>query len=315
MKRDHVNYFYVGLMVLVALGLLLATLFAITGRSGAKDRYFTFYQNVSGLGFGTAVFYQGFRIGQVESIQPEQSAGKTRFRVDFSVNRGWQIPNASTATLMSSGLLSDVFVGLSEGAGPGLLAAGSEIAGREGGDIFASVNMLAGEITTLTQTQISPLLRKLGSSVDAISDSVQSGAPTIVDDTVVLLKQLNEGAASVNAILGPNNRGNVARLLEAGAKTAENASALSASLQQTRSSLDNALQEIENTTTQIGPDLQASMTDLRATLATLAQRVDAITYNLDSASRHFDEFGREIRKNPNRLLFNPVDDDDIKGPK
>jgi phospholipid/cholesterol/gamma-HCH transport system substrate-binding protein len=73
------------------------------------------------------------------------------------------------------------------------------------------------------------------------------------------------------------------------------------------------LSKIDQAAATTAPDLQASMSDLRATLATLAQRVDAITYNLESASRHFDEFGRELRKQPNRLLFNPNQDDDVKG--
>jgi len=315
MKRDNINYFYVGLLVLVALALLIATLFAITGRGGSKDPYHTYYKNVAGLGFGTAVFYQGYRIGQVEAVTPEQAGGKTRFRVDFSVNQGWQIPQASTASLMSSGLLSDVFLGLSEGPGPGLFATGSELPGREGADIFAAVSLLAGEVTSLTQMQIAPLLRKLGASVDAISERVTASAPTLVDDSIKLLRQLNQGADSLNELLGPNNRGNVQRLLASGAAAADNAKTLSASLHETRSTLDSALKQLEQTALNVGPDLQASMSDLRATLATLAQRVDSITYNLESASRHFDEFGRELRKQPNRLLFNPVDDDDVKGRK
>jgi phospholipid/cholesterol/gamma-HCH transport system substrate-binding protein len=40
----------------------------------------------------------------------------------------------------------------------------------------------------------------------------------------------------------------------------------------------------------------------------MAQRIDAITYNLESASRHFDEFSRQIRKEPNRLIFSPKAD-------
>jgi phospholipid/cholesterol/gamma-HCH transport system substrate-binding protein len=36
--------------------------------------------------------------------------------------------------------------------------------------------------------------------------------------------------------------------------------------------------------------------------------MDSITYNLESASRHFDEFSRELRKQPNRLLFSPEAD-------
>jgi phospholipid/cholesterol/gamma-HCH transport system substrate-binding protein len=314
MKRDTVNYFYVGLAVLIALVLLLAALVGITGGSGGKrDKYLVRYQNVAGLGYGSAVFYQGYRIGQVEKITAEQTNGKTSFRVDFSVQKGWKMPSDSVASLLSSGLLSDVFVGISEGQATQLLAVGSELTSREGGDVFAAVSALAGEITDLTQNKLSPLLEKVGASVDTISDKLESGAPTIVDDSVRLLKQLNQGAASLNEVLGPKNRGNVDALLASSADAAGSAKQLAAELVQTRTQLDLALKQVNETAASVGPDVQVAMDDLRVTIGALAQRVDSITYNLESASRHFDEFGREIRKQPNRLLFNPSQDDDVKG--
>ena len=114
MKRENVNYFLTGLVALGSLALLLGTLFVITGSSGPTDDYVVRYRNVAGLAFGTPVFYQGYRIGQVESISPEREVEETRFRVDFSVQDGWQIPKDSEAQLMSSGLLSDVFISIRE---------------------------------------------------------------------------------------------------------------------------------------------------------------------------------------------------------
>jgi phospholipid/cholesterol/gamma-HCH transport system substrate-binding protein len=312
-KRDTINYFYVGLAVLIALALLLGALFGMTGSSGGgRDSYLVRYQNVSGLGYGSAVFYQGYRIGQVEKITPEQQNGKTSFRVDFSVQKDWKMPADSVASLLSSGLLSDVFVGISEGKAAETLKIGSELKSREGGDVFAAVGALASEITDLTQNKLSPLLEKVGSSVDTISEKLQSGAPTIVDDSVRLLKQLNQGAASLNDVLGPKNRGNIDALLAQSAGAAGTARQLATELINTRAQLDMALKQINQTIATVGPDAQVAMDDLRVTIGALSQRVDAITYNLESASRHFDEFGREIRKQPNRLLFNPSQDDDVK---
>jgi phospholipid/cholesterol/gamma-HCH transport system substrate-binding protein len=314
MKRDTVNYFYVGLVVLAALILLIGTLFAVTGTSGGgKDNYVVRYRNVAGLGYGSAVFYQGYRIGQVEKITPEQRGGKTEFRIDLSVQKAWNIPQDSVAALLSSGLLSDVFVGITEGKSAQRMAVGGELTSREGGDVFAAVSELAGEITTLTQTKLSPLLEKVGQSVDSISAKVQSGAPTIVDDTVRLLKQLNRSADSLNEVLGPKNRGNIEVLLARSSDAAANARTLSAELIDTKAQLDQLLTQFSQVAETAGPDFQDSLGDLRMTLSTLAQRVDVITYNLESASRHFDEFGRELRKQPNRLLFNPNQDDDVKG--
>jgi phospholipid/cholesterol/gamma-HCH transport system substrate-binding protein len=313
MKREGVNYFLVGLAVLAAGILLLLTALGLNrAGAGGVDRYQVRYANVAGLGYGSAVFYQGYRVGQVEAITPTQQAGKTQFLVDVSVRKGWQIPKDSVAALLSSGLLSDVFVGISEGIAKDVHAPGAELQAREGGDVFAAVGALAGEITLLTQTQLRPLLEKAGSSLDALSGSLENAAPAIVRDTQSLMQRLNQGASSLNQLLGERNRDNVAQLLQQGASTAENAKRLSAELLLSNNELKSALSTLDKTMSTAGPDAQASLEDLRATMATLAMRVDAVTYNLESASRHFDEFGREIRKHPNRLLFNPIEDDDVK---
>ena len=65
------------------------------------------YRNVTGLTYGAPVFYEGFRIGQVESIEPERREGKTHYKVELSVRRDWPIPVDSVAALASSGLLAE----------------------------------------------------------------------------------------------------------------------------------------------------------------------------------------------------------------
>lgn len=57
MKRDNVNYLLVGAFVAVMLVLGFILLTAVTGRSGPTDEYRVFYDNVSGLKFGTGVYY------------------------------------------------------------------------------------------------------------------------------------------------------------------------------------------------------------------------------------------------------------------
>jgi phospholipid/cholesterol/gamma-HCH transport system substrate-binding protein len=49
--------------------------------------------------------------------------------------------------------------------------------------------------------------------------------------------------------------------------------------------------------------------DLAQVTSALAARIDAISHNLESSSRNFNEFTREIRKSPNRLIFTPEADD------
>ena len=107
MKRDHVNYTLVGAVVLVALALLLFALVLITGKRGGEADYHTYYRNVTGLRAGAPVFYQGYRIGQVDDVVPERGGDGTRYRVALSLRADWPIPDDSVARLQSSGLLAD----------------------------------------------------------------------------------------------------------------------------------------------------------------------------------------------------------------
>lgn len=308
MKRENVNYFLVGLVTMVALGLLLGTLFVITGRSGAVDRYQVRYRNVAGLDFGTPVFYQGYRIGQVEAITPEREGGVTRFRVDLSVQRGWQIPDDSVAQLISTGLLADVTVVIREGQSSTFLAAGSEIAGREAADLFGAVSELAGEVTVLTREKLTPLVERLGQRIDAIGGQFEEGTPLLISKAVELVDRLNQSATSLDRILGPDNRRHIDTLLAESSAAAGNVRALTADLAGTRTRLEAILGELEGMVRENRPDFRAAIGDLRVTLEAMAQRVDAITYNLESASRHLDEFSRQLRKEPNRLIFSPKAD-------
>lgn len=301
MKRDHVNYTLVGAVVLAALVLLLAALFLITGRSGGEVDYHTYYRNVTGLRAGAPVFYQGYRIGQVDGVLPERGGEGTRYRIALSVRADWPIPADSVARLQSSGLLADVTVAIREGQEKSMLAPGAEIRGEESTDIFGAMNELAAEVTTLTRSQITPLIRNLSERVDSITGSLDKGTPEVLNQARDLLQRLTEASVAVNDLLKPSNREAVSGILS-------EVHALSRDLDRSKANLDTALNELAAMTRDNRPGVNAAVTDLRAVLAALSGRIDAIVHHLDSASRNVDEFSREIRKNPNRLLLAPKAD-------
>lgn len=308
MKRENVNYFVVGLVTLAAIALLLVSLYMITGRSGSVDRYVVHYKNVTGLGYGTVVFYQGYRLGQVDAITPEQADGKTRFRIDFSITAGWQVPKDSVAIQMSSGLLADVFIGITEGEAKEMLTPGAEITGREAGDVFGAVSELAANVSDLTRNKLMPLVDRLKKGVESVSGTLETGAPKLMEDALALIEGLNRSATSLEAVLGPENRENLSGILSSSNAAADNVKALASDLKASGGKLDELIVHLRDTVADNRPEVDEVVNDLRSTLSSLAQRVDAITYNLESASRHFDEFSREIRKQPNRLLFSPEAD-------
>ena len=95
MKRDNVNYLFIGVFVMAMLCAFLVLIFAVTGRSGPSDDYVVYYANVAGLKFGTGVFYEGFRVGQIETITPQSGDDGTRYEIQISVEKGWRIPRDS----------------------------------------------------------------------------------------------------------------------------------------------------------------------------------------------------------------------------
>lgn len=301
MKRDHVNYTLVGAMVLAALALLLVALYLITGSSGGAAAYHTYYRNVTGLRAGAPVFYQGYRIGQVDDVVPERGDEGTRYRISLSLRADWPIPADSVARLQSSGLLADVTVAIREGREATMLAAGGEIRGEESTDLFGAMNELAAEITTLTRGQITPLVRNLSERVDSITGSLDKGTPEVLNQARELLVRLTQASDGVNDLLKPANREAVSGILK-------EVHALTGQLESTKADLDSALRELAALTRENKPGIDAAVTDLGAVLATLSGRIDTIVHHLSSASRNVDEFSREIRKNPNRLLLAPKAD-------
>ncbi|HZW51801.1 MAG TPA: MlaD family protein [Rudaea sp.] len=301
MKRDSINYVLVGAAVLVAGVLLLVALAMITGRGGATTAYFTHYRNVTGLRYGAPVFYQGYRIGQVGAIVPERSPDGTRYKIELDVRRDWPIPKDSVAHLTATGLLADVAVGIGEGKDRAMAAPGAELAGAENADIFSAMNELAGQITQLTRGQISPLIQTLSKRVDSITGAIDKGTPDIVEQSRKLLTQLNAASASLNDVLKPDNRAALGAILA-------NTQQMTAQLHDTQQKLDDALGQLDGIARENRPGIRDSVADLRAVLEALSGRIDSISQHLQTASRNFDEFSREVRKNPNRILISPKPD-------
>lgn len=301
MKRDSVNYVLVGAMVLIAGILLLVALAMITGRGGASTAYFTYYRNVTGLRYGAPVFFQGYRIGQVGAITPERTKDGTRYRIELDVRRDWPIPQDSIARLTATGLLADVAVGISEGKSAHMAAPGSALAGVESADIFSAMNELAGQITGLTHNQIAPLIETLSKRVDSITGAIDKGTPDIVAQSQRLLNRLNRVSDSLDDMLKPDNRAAVAAILA-------NTQAMTKQLRDTQQKLDDAIGQLNGIARENRPGIRDSVTDLRAVLEALSGRMDSISQHLENASRNFDEFAREVRKNPNRLLISPKAD-------
>ncbi len=308
MKRETVNYALVGSVVLLALLGLLSALFFITGRGPGSARYFAEYDDVSGVKFGSPIFFEGFRIGQVGNIEPIRNGKGTRYKVALNIRRDWPIPIDSIARLQSTGLLADVAVGIREGQSKQILPVGALIRSQGGADLFAALNELAGELTTLTRGRITPLVDNLGKRVDSITAALDENTPALIGDARSLLQRLNTASVSINDILNEKNKRALSNTLRDTEASMASVRVITQDLRGTQDQLDELLKQLNGVVTDNRPELKQTVADLTQITSALSLRIDSIAHHLESASRNVDEFSREIRKNPNRLLFTPKAD-------
>lgn len=293
MKHENVNYLVVGSFVLAMLAALIVSLTLITGRDGETENYTVYYDSVAGLKYGTIVSYEGYQLGQVESVEPVQSNGKTRYKVSFGIREDWKVPSDSIAQIVSSGLLGGISIDIKEGVSKTALKPGDTLQGEEGADLFAAVGGAAGDIKLLIGD-----VRKF---VRTLND--ETG---LLDDARNLLKRLDNSAANLEGMLSKDNAKTIT-------ETISNLSSLSQRLDNTLSEVDNMVKSSSTLVEDNRADIQRSIRHLSASLEVVSQHIDTITYNLEGTSRNMNEFSRQIRENPGLLLGSTPPKDQAAG--
>lgn len=105
--------FKVGLLTLTALLILVFSILWIKGRAlSAGERLAVDFKDINGMRPGSAVQLMGFRIGQVEEIQPVVTDLDDPYvRVKFVITEpDVKLPNASTISIQQSGIIGEQFL-------------------------------------------------------------------------------------------------------------------------------------------------------------------------------------------------------------
>lgn len=314
MKRETVNYVQAGLAVVLAGALLFWILLRITGGGGDLDRYVIYYGNVAGLRFGTPVYYEGYRVGEIQSVRPDREGPRTRYRVEIGIEEGWGVPVDSVAQISASGILGDVAINITEGADRRMLEPDDEIQGEQGGDIFAAFNSLAGEVQTLADGQLEPLLELLRARLDEFTTELTQSTPSILQEVRELLESLNRTAGALDQILSDDNVRSMDAMIGDVAAASRSLRDVAGTLDGSRRKVEGLLTELETLVAESRPDVQATVAELRNVMGILEQRLDGITAQLDTASRNVNEFTRTLRRDPSRLLRSAEADDSAEAP-
>jgi len=299
----------VGLFVLIAGAVLVATVFALTGAfGGTAATYRAYFPFAGGLEPGATVRYAGGpKVGRVEKLQldPKDSS---RIEITFSVKSGLPVKTDSRVRIMSLSPLGDNHLEIVPGSEKAALAAvGTFLLS----DPYVDFNALTAKINDLA-----PQAQQL---LETLNDRASEVQVTL---------------ARVNDLLNDTNRANLAQTLaETRGMIAENRGAVKATVQNLNSAsqklepllenlrkasaqADETLNHVDSLIGENRSDVREAVTDLRRSLATVkdltgrldqmldvnSENIDELLDNLRHVSQNLKEFTNTIKTRPYTLI-------------
>lgn len=283
----------VGLFVVVAAGLLLATIFAITGAFGRGGvRYTASFPYVAGLEPGATVRFGGTKAGRVEQLRVDPQ-DPSRIEVAFTVQPGVPVKTDSVAKITSLGALGDNYLEIATGSANAPRApAGSRLKSKE----YFGIGELSETLST-----VSPEVKQL---VENVNQRVSELQVTIARTNDLLSdKNRTELSASLGHVRGmleedrPKLKTTLANMETASAKLP----ALLDDFKKTVKQADDALAHIDAVIGENRSDLRGSITELRQTLRSASELVGQIDRTLYYNSENIDELLENLRHTTENL--------------
>jgi phospholipid/cholesterol/gamma-HCH transport system substrate-binding protein len=305
-RREQV---FVGLFVVVAVALLIATVFSLSGAFAGPARHFhAKFHNAAGLERGATVRYEGGpKIGRVEGVKidPKDS---TLMDMEFSVKENLPIKTDSHVTILSFSPLGDNHLEVLAGSSAAALAADGAVLPA---DQYVGFNELTQQI-----------------------NRVMPQAQELMGNLNVRVKELSVTIARVNDLLNDQNRANISASV----------SELQGMLKEDRPVVKSALNNVNNASGKLGPmlddfkkstgqldetlkkldsmlgenreDLRASIKKLRESLNTVntitrrldqtldvnTETIDELFMNMRDVSENLREFTDIIKTRPSELI-------------
>ena len=278
----------VGLFVLVAAAVLVATVFALSGAfGGTAATYRAYFPFAGGLEPGASVRYAGGpKVGRVEKLQLDPK-DPTRIEITFSVKSGLPVKTDSHVRVMSLSPLGDNHLEIVPGSEKAALASAGAILPS---DPYVDFNAITAKINDLAP-QAQELLKTLNDRASEVKVTL----------------------ARVNDLLNDSNRANLsATLAETRGMIAENRGAVKSTVQNLNSAtqkLEPLLQDLRKTSAQANEalnhidslvgenraDIRKAVIDLRQSLTTVTDLTGRLDQTLDVNSDNIDELLENLR--------------------
>jgi ABC-type transporter Mla subunit MlaD len=278
----------VGLFVLIAGAVLVATVFALSGAfGGSASTYRAYFLFAGGLEPGATVRYAGGpKVGRVEKLQLD-SKDSSRIEITFSVKSGLPVKTDSHVKIMSLSPLGENHLEIVPGSDRAALAAVGAILPAEP---YVDFNALTSKINDLAP-QAQQLLKTLNDRASELKVTVDR----------------------INDLMSDQNRANLAgTLADTRGMIAENRAPVKSTVQHLNSAsekLEPLLQDLRKTSTQanetlshvdsmIGEnraDVRQAVVELRKSLTTLTDLTGKLDQTLDVNSENIDELLENLR--------------------
>jgi phospholipid/cholesterol/gamma-HCH transport system substrate-binding protein len=197
----------VGLFVAIAITLLYFGYNFLRGKKlfSTYNTYYIIYNNVEGLVPSTAVFVNGFKVGQVEEISMPDMLKTDSILVKILVQGKIQIKSNSTALVTKSGLLDGNVISINfDDKTSTILKDGSYINGAREEDLFTSINNIVSPIKTKSEQVLVTLDKVLGSLRLVFNEKGTQNLTNSVVDLSGALHALRLTSESLNKIVNEN---------------------------------------------------------------------------------------------------------------
>jgi phospholipid/cholesterol/gamma-HCH transport system substrate-binding protein len=274
--------------------------------------------NVAGVKYGTQVVYEGYPIGQVESIKPQATDQGMQFKLELAVRKDWRIPEHSTAVISSPGVLAARTILIRGGGSRTYLEPGDTLPSAGTADMFGALDDIAHTLSNLATEGLFPLINNLNEQITsagelmrgdlkplmddlrAASSELQTRTPGILDNIESFSRELAAAGEGMDRALSRDNLEKVDRILVNAERASQQLSQMSGDIRKLVSGIE--------------PDINAAGEDLRFTLETVARHIDSLSHNLDATSLQLLEFSREIRNNPSVIIrgTEPADSEETR---
>jgi phospholipid/cholesterol/gamma-HCH transport system substrate-binding protein len=278
----------VGLFVLIASAVLVATVFALSGAfGGAAATYRAYFPFAGGLEPGATVRYAGGpKVGRVEKLQLDPK-DPSRIEITFSVRSGLPVKTDSHVKIMSLSPLGDNHLEIVPGSEKAALAStGATLASEPYVDfnaLTAKVNEIAPQAQQLLKTlndRASELKVTVNRVNDLINDRNRDNLSATLADTRGMIA---ENRAPVKSAV--QNLNSASRKLEP----------LLEDLRKTSAQANEALNHVDSLIGDNRADIRQAVMDLRRSLATLTDLTGRLDQTLDVNSENIDELLENLR--------------------